>query len=73
MLAINIIYQNISVFRLVGELSSNEEKICLDTYLSKSRFLTVFIHRRGANDEIMKTLGLHCPGLQVVKSNHIAS
>ena len=53
------------VIRMFGELGSVTETECLITYISRSRFLTVFIHRRGADDELLKTLGRNCPALQV--------
>ena len=53
------------VFRIVGELQSKEELDCLIKYISRARFLTVFVHRRGADDMTLQKLGAHCPALQV--------
>ena len=52
------------VMRLAGNGSKLENED-LTMYITRATYLTVFIYRKGANDEIMKVVGASCPFLQV--------
>ena len=52
------------IFKVAGTNSQTEiqmERI----FLQKATYLTVFVHRKGASDEILEILGKSCPHLKV--------
>ena len=52
------------IFKVAGANSKTE--IQMETiFLQKATYLTVFVHRKGASDEILEILGKSCPHLKV--------
>ena len=52
------------IFKVAGAQSIHE--IQMETkFLQKASYLTIFVHRKGANDDILATLGECCPHLKV--------
>ena len=52
------------IFKVAGANSQTEiqmERI----FLQKATYLTVFVHRKGASDDILEILGKSCPHLKV--------
>lgn len=52
------------IFKVAGANTQAE----LETefrFLQRANFLSIFVHRKGATDEVMKVLGESCPCLQV--------
>jgi hypothetical protein len=52
------------IFRVAGAHTVKE----LDAeakFLQKTTYLTIFVHRKGADDHLLKVLGQNCPLLQV--------
>ena len=52
------------IFKDLGVNSTKELEI-EKKFLQNSHFLTIFVHRKGATNEILKILGENCPSLQV--------
>ena len=53
------------IFKDLGVNSTKELEV-EKKFLQNSHFLTIFVHRKGATNEILKTLGENCPSLQVI-------
>jgi hypothetical protein len=53
------------IFKDLGVSSPKEVEI-EKKFLQNSHFLTIFVHRKGANNELLKTLGENCHFLQVI-------
>ncbi len=52
------------VLRVVGA-NSPPELESVSRFLTSAIYLTIFMHRKGADDHTLKVLGSHCPLLQV--------
>ena len=55
------------IFKVAGANSQTEiqmERI----FLQKATYLTVFVHRKGASDDILEILGKSCPHLKVTST-----
>ena len=53
------------IFKDLGVNSTKELEV-EKKFLQNSHFLTIFVHRKGATNEILKILGENCPSLQVI-------
>ena len=56
------------IFKDLGVNSTKELEV-EKKFLQNSHFLTIFVHRKGATNEILKILGENCPSLQVIISS----
>ena len=54
------------IFKVYGANSPAELQVEMK-FLQNAHFLTIFVHRRGANNNLLKVLGENCPFLQVKK------
>ena len=54
------------IFKVAGAQSIQENQMEMK-FLQKASYLTIFVHRKGANDDILATLGQCCPHLKVSK------
>ena len=52
------------IFKVYGANLPGELEVEMK-FLQNAHFLTIFVHRRGANNNLLKVLGENCPFLQV--------